>query len=481
MKNSLQTTIIAALFFIVFSVNGIAQTLIDTIPLPSQNEYTYTWGLTRLSDGFLYLGSDFTGSILKMDEAGNTIKTIKTAFDFNHGLAWVNNQFWLAQDYQTQGVALYAVNQDGKTTDTLKLPNVIEGKPSGVGDLDADGNGLWFTIYYPDFDVYPYNHAYRIDLATEKITDTIPLYGKQVYGIATKGDTIFYVTDNLDDDPERIWAYSRTKKDTLFTWPLADPDGDQRPQGLHYDGQYLWLIADRVGPSAYAYKTLYKYAINATPAHPVAQIPPDTLCFKPVQLPLDVLGEIKTIAITNAGTADLILNNLNIVSYAFLFDNWANEPITIPPGQTYNLQVRFYPPGNAVFDASLSLQTNAGNYKVWLCAEAFTTGIANQYSSVNNMEPVQGVVLQNPVNVARGQNIALKLLIADKYGQNNTNSSFTLPIAVSNAQGQLIQKYEVANPKNNDIIQLPNQNLNAGIYYIQAGGKYGNTVKVAVQ
>ncbi len=90
-------------------------------------------------------------------------------------------------------------------------------------------------------------------------------------------------------------------------------------------------------------------------------------------------------------------------------------------------------------------------------------------------------IIQNPVNVARGQNIALKLLIADKYGQNNTNSSFTLPIAVSNAQGQLIQKYEVANPKNNDIIQLPNQNLNAGIYYIQAGGKYGNTVKVAVQ
>ncbi|MEZ4692001.1 MAG: hypothetical protein R3A12_18335 [Ignavibacteria bacterium] len=63
-------------------------------------------------------------------------------------------------------------------------------------------------------------------------------------------------------DPERIYAYSKTTGDTLFSFATPDPDGDCQPRGLHWDGQYLWLIADRIGGNISLYKTLYKYSIT---------------------------------------------------------------------------------------------------------------------------------------------------------------------------------------------------------------------------
>ncbi|MBK7158969.1 MAG: hypothetical protein IPH77_10510 [Ignavibacteria bacterium] len=79
------------------------------------------------------------------------------------------------------------------------------GASAGVGDIALDGNGLWFSIYSPDFTTYPYAYAYKIDLTSRLITDTIPLMGRQVQGITVKGDTILYVSDSFQEMQKNLY------------------------------------------------------------------------------------------------------------------------------------------------------------------------------------------------------------------------------------------------------------------------------------
>jgi hypothetical protein len=43
-------------------------------------------------------------------------------------------------------------------------------------------------------------------------------------------------------------------------------DGDQSPRGMFYDGQFLYLIANRQGGNAFAYQTVFKYAFDISTA-----------------------------------------------------------------------------------------------------------------------------------------------------------------------------------------------------------------------
>jgi hypothetical protein len=222
----------------------------------------YLWGLTQVNDT-LWLGSDLNGKLFKITKTGIVTDSLATPFDFNHGLAWDGSGFWIARDYINSSVKLLKINMQGGLIDSIALPNVIGGRPDYIGGIGFDGSGIWFTVYYPDYPTYPYTYAYRISLSTRFITDTIPLRGKQPQGITTKGDTILYVNDFFNDGTfERIYAYRKAIGDTLFSFPSPDPDGDCNPRGLFWDGQFLWLNAERIGGVVNAYRVLYKYSLT---------------------------------------------------------------------------------------------------------------------------------------------------------------------------------------------------------------------------
>ena len=63
-------------------------------------------------------------------------------------------------------------------------------------------------MYYPDFNV-PFAYAYKWIRAISPDRHGA-LAGRTTYGIALKGDTLLYVTDNLNGDRERIYAYDLT-------------------------------------------------------------------------------------------------------------------------------------------------------------------------------------------------------------------------------------------------------------------------------
>lgn len=248
----------AASFFLLLSTSS-AQILVDSIPYPDVDQGF--WGIDGNADT-LFLADDFSGNIYFSDYAGNILGQLPTGHDFAHGLIRTADRYFIAEDYATNGAHLYEHDLQGNLLFTWNFPDVIGGHSSGIGDLCIDGNAVWYTMYYPDFDVYPYAYAYKWIPGDDTAIDTVPMLGEQPYGLALKGDTLFYVTDDLNGDPERIYAYDLTTEENIGFVELPDPDGDQSPRGLFYDGEFLSLIVDRQGGAAFAYQTVLIYAFD---------------------------------------------------------------------------------------------------------------------------------------------------------------------------------------------------------------------------
>jgi len=180
-------TILSILILILIQSASLqSQTLVASYPFPTYSQYNSFWGITKVNDT-LRIATDNNGSIYKVSNTGVVLDSITTPFTFNHGLVWDGTGYWIAQDFRTAGAKLYKVNTSGAAIDSIQLPSLIGGATGGVGDIALDGNGIWFSVYSPDFTSYPFAYAYKINLTTRLITDTIPLRGRQVLRYNNKG------------------------------------------------------------------------------------------------------------------------------------------------------------------------------------------------------------------------------------------------------------------------------------------------------
>ncbi len=258
--NAMRTT--PTLLLLLFTaMSGNAQVLVDSIPYPGVS-FSF-WGIHVGSDT-IFLGADGPGDVVFSDPSGNILGQLPTGHTFNHGLVRKPDSYLIAKDYTSSGAILYEVGSNGAALNNWTFPDVFGGPSSGIGDLCADGDAIWYTMYFPDFDNDPFAYAYKWIPGDATAIDTVPMHGEQPYGIALKGDTLFYVTDNLNGDQERIYAYDLTNEQDLGWIELPDTpiDNDMSPRGMFYDGTHLYLIANRQGSNAFAYQTIYIYEFD---------------------------------------------------------------------------------------------------------------------------------------------------------------------------------------------------------------------------
>ena len=341
------------LIWAIISSASFAQTLVNTYPFPSNTVNNSFWGITDLNDT-LYIASDNNGAIYRVSKTDGSILgsiTVPAAINFNHGLSWDGSGFWVARAAGGTSRRFYKIDLNGAVVDSITIPSLWGNSTIGLGGIDIHGTDMWFSVYYPDFASYPYTYAYKLDLNTKAIVDTIPLRGKQPQGIAVKGDTIFYVNDNFQSEPERIYAYSISLGDTIFSFPAPDPDGDCDPRGLYWDGSYLWHIARSVGPLTT--RTLYKYQLGGS-GNPIINVSADSLSFGNV-----VIGQTSDLGlnIANNGTAPLIITNFNISNPAFTIAP-NSLPDTIAPSSNANYNVTFSPSAFGNTPATLQISSN---------------------------------------------------------------------------------------------------------------------------
>jgi len=353
--------VLFALLFIFVFTSGFSQTIVSTYQFPNWMPLQRLWGVVN-ANGNIWVGTDYNhttnypfSKLYKLNNTGIIVDSLTTPYDFNHGTAWDGTGFWIAEDFRSAGARIYKINTSGVQVDSIYLPSLIGGNSSGVGGIEIEGNSLWFSVYYPDFPSYPYAYAYEMNLTTKQITDTIPLRGNQVQGITVKGDTIFYVNYAFSSNPtpERIYAYSLTLGDTLFSFACPDPFGTNRPKGLHWDGQFLWLIADSIGGGYNS--ALYKYDLTGQ-GNPIIVTSSSELNFGNV-----IIDSSKslTLTISNQGTADLIISNFDITNPRFTITP-NNLPDTIAPSANKNYTVTFTPIAYDTTSGELKITSNDG-------------------------------------------------------------------------------------------------------------------------
>ena len=337
---------------IIISSNIFSQTLVNTYNFPNYNSYNGFWGITLKSDT-LWIGSDYNGTgipakIYKVTKTGVILDSIVSPKDFNHGMAWDGTGFWIAEDFRTAGARIYKVNMAGAIVDSIYTGSYA----GGIGGLALEGNKLWFTVYSPESTTYPFAWAYAVNTTTKLKVDSIPLRCKQAQGIAIKGDSIIYVNDNFNSEPERIFVYSRTVGDTVLSFPGPDPDGDDDPKGMVWDGQNLWLVAKRIGGTSFQFSSLYKYSLTGS-GNPIIVTNPNTINFGNTILNTP---NPQPLVIQNTGTAMLRLNSFTMSNPRYTIS--PNVADSILPGQQKNYTVTFTP---TVFDTTSGILYIASN------------------------------------------------------------------------------------------------------------------------
>jgi hypothetical protein len=338
-----------------------SQTLVASYPLPNYNWYNYVWDLTQVGNDFRVASDYVSGSsdyarIYRVTKTGVILDSMVSPLRSNHGIDWDGTYFWLAEGYRGTGCRIYKATAAGVIVDSFQAPTTAGGITVGIGDIAVEGNKVWYSVFSPDFATYPNGYAFAFDMTTKQLVDTIPLRGRQVIGIAFKGDTLFYANDNqYTGETERIYAYSRITRDTIFSFPAPDPDGTCNPRGLYWDGQFLWLVAERIGGSAYVYRTLYKYAITGQ-GSPVIAASPAAINYGNVVIG-DTLGN--NVTVTNTGTANLAITAFEFSSSSFkLASTFRGD--TLAPNQSKTYRVLFSPTAYDTVTAIMEIVSNDG-------------------------------------------------------------------------------------------------------------------------
>ncbi|MDW8437021.1 MAG: choice-of-anchor D domain-containing protein [Chloroherpetonaceae bacterium] len=359
----------ATLLFLALFQRASAQTIDTVIAFPNSNSWNFIWGVTRVGDT-LFLGDDNFGDIIRVTVRGDTLGRIDLPnfYNFNHGLEFNGTHFLVAQDYRLAGARLYRFTRQGQVVDSILFPLVIGDnngppmRPGGIGDIALDRNGhLWFAVYEPDNipssggGSYPFAYAYKWDYVNNVVLDTVPLHNGQVQGIAVKGDTLFYVGDNFhNNQPERIYAVNLNSptKDTLFSFPMPDPDNDQDPRGLYWDGRHLWSIAFRVGNNINRFRVLYRFRIDG------GGTPKISLSTSAINFGNVVLNRRDSIAFTirNIGSAPLRLNGFATAPNHDFGLNVGND--TLAPGASKTFFAFFQPQSFGDQEATFLIASN---------------------------------------------------------------------------------------------------------------------------
>lgn len=348
------------LFLLALISNAVfSQTLIQTVNLPSGTFYNYSYGLVYVN-GKYWISSDNStvgsGVLYAVNDQGIQVDNLLIQYPgirASQGLAFDGTDFW----YVERKVArcdLFKVTTTGVVIDSIPTPEIFGGNTSIIlGGAAWDGSGLWISVYSPDTRVA----LYKVNVAARAIVDTILIqqFGLQPTGITVKGDTLFFVMDGFQNNDERIYAFSLTTKDTLFSFHVPEQPGvRQNPRGLAWDGNYFWLLAEPVGASSG--RQLFKYDLTGS-GTPSINLITTSINFGNVMIDSTLTYQI---LINNYGSANLIIDSA-IVSNP-VFNLGTSFPLIIQPGNTISIPVSFTPTANQTYNDSVMFFHNDPNF-----------------------------------------------------------------------------------------------------------------------
>ena len=351
MKSVNQSAMMWLLPLVVLTTIGAnAQTLVQSIRLPSTTYWDQAYGLSPTSGGarlFINSGTTSTvynrGFIYSLDSLGNRIDSVATGLSSSQGLAWDGTNYWYIRG-SGSSAKIFKVTVAGGIVDSIVPPSSLQ----YMGGACWDGTGLWVSNYFPN------NLAalYKYNVATKTIVDTIRVLGLQPQGVAWDGRYFYYAMDNNDADLEKIYQVDPSTKDTVRSWFLPEgPTSNMSPRGLAWDGSYLWLVAEPVGASSG--RSLYKYDLSGVGTAGIS-IPTRFYDLGRIRIGNNAVASP---TIQSIGTAALRIDSVKIL-YSSNYTTNLVTPQTIPQGSSVGFNITFTPTQFGVDSAQVVIYHN---------------------------------------------------------------------------------------------------------------------------
>ncbi len=309
-------------------------TVVQTFTIPGKAS-GLAWDGTYLYSGIYGSnGSD----VYRIDPNDGTyqLQFSDPELDDTYGMTYDGNNLWIG-DHRT-GISdpaiAYKYDMSGNIIDQF---NLIDHYMSG---LTYDNGDFWAATYYPD------------DPAI-------------IYKVDTSSNILHQFNFDLpDNDDEQPWDITLENGDMWIAeyyenmlYKVDTSDGtileshsseNVKPSGITFDGTYLWYVDGPLNSDA----TLYKVDLSG------AGTPAILLGWDEYDFGNTVIGQPASVdlAISNTGTADLIIDELDFSLDEFYSD--VTLPLTISVGNSEDITIFFDPTNVGQYDATLYIDSN---------------------------------------------------------------------------------------------------------------------------
>lgn len=296
------------------------------------------------------------------------------------GLGYLNEHLYLS-DFSINDEKIYRIDpaNNFQVVNTFPAPGAGSKNPWGVaasGRVLYIADGIQNLIFITDDSLsveyiigtpgplaaglgYRFNELWNSDLGD--FTSGVP---QRMYVSDTVGTLLNQYTTNITNngvtahDSAVIVARNKNNGQVVIGYDpgtyqqlYAFPSPLEFPNGLAFDGTYLWMSGNHLGG-----RYIVKISLGLSPPAPVAllQLSADSLDFGTV--PPDSLATL-TLDLASIGDTTLVIDSLFTGSAVFSVSPGGN--ITLPPGSGIGLNLAFIPPAEGSFRDTLTIISNA--------------------------------------------------------------------------------------------------------------------------
>ncbi|MCD4829417.1 MAG: choice-of-anchor D domain-containing protein [Candidatus Cloacimonetes bacterium] len=247
------------------------------------------------------------------------------------GLTWDGANLWYTDHPTASAIpaSAYQIDLNGNLLQEFSLPDHY------MSGIAWDAGEFWVSTYYD-----PDGHIYRVD-NQGSILQQFAAPDNQPWDLCLENGML-WMADYWGDT-----LYKIDPSDGTVIESHASETTD--PSGVVFDGNFLWYT-DNGGAGGTDW--LYKVDLGG------AGTPAIALGFDEWDFGNTVVGQPASVElpITNIGTADLVVNDIDGGLEAFYTDE--TLPFTITPGQTVNATIIFAPTSWGQHESTLTISSN---------------------------------------------------------------------------------------------------------------------------
>ena len=434
---------------------------------PFNGDYELYFNSTVLEDSFgLTYDNEFIWSIkqvgfsepalaVKLDSSGNQLGSIILPDHYMSGIAFDNNNFWVATYYPDPGT-IYQINQNGDIINQIFSPD------EQPWDISLGNSGLWIVDYWGDA-------IYEVDKTNGTVINTYSTEGVDPSGIVWDGNYLWYCDNGPNYDIDYLYQVNLYGSGTpeIYTNTENINFGNV---GISLTDEYVLNISNvGDGDLILDHYDITNNAFSLDTSFPITLVSGGdidiTLTFSPSDIgvysgilklysndPLNSisfiqlngygmeneqeilleyidlnLGDIRinshtsrSLQIYNVGSEDLIIDNINFSSDVFYVDNSIVFPFTITPLDNIDIRYWFNSDIYGLYSETMNIASNDSDENISVVnlnanVIAFDTTIGTElwnFQSNNNQDKISAIM---PFIDLNDDNVQEILVADDNY------------------------------------------------------------------